>query len=148
MNGQAGSRRRQPLGVLNQEVIPQHPAPAKPPDTFLLEGPGLAPADISSEELEARAILALKTVQDPEIPLNIYDLGLIYAVRVSADQRLHVTMTLTAPGCPVAEQIIREVHQKLVEVPGAREVTTELAWEPAWTQERMSEAAKLQLGLL
>ncbi len=140
---------RRPLGVLNREdPIPQHPVPARAPDEFVLEDPGTQPGPLDEPSLRKAVIAALRTIQDPEIPLNIYDLGLIYHVHLSPDQSAHVVMTLTAPGCPVAEQIVRDVHQKLREVPGVFHAKTELAWEPGWSRERMSDAAKLQLGLL
>lgn len=140
---------RRPLGVLNREdPIPQHPVPARAPDVFVLEDPGSSPGPGDESSLRSAVIAALKTIQDPEIPLNIYDLGLIYDVHISADQSAHVVMTLTAPGCPVAEQIVRDVHSKLRQVPGVSHAKTELAWEPAWSRDRMSDAAKLELGLL
>jgi FeS assembly SUF system protein len=103
---------------------------------------------VSPETLRRRAIAVLKTVHDPEIPLNIYDLGLIYHLSADASGSIGVTMTLTAPGCPVAGDLVSEVHSKLLAVPGATQVRTELVWEPPWTRVRLSEAALLELGLL
>jgi FeS assembly SUF system protein len=100
------------------------------------------------KELEARVIEKLRTIFDPEIPVNIYDLGLIYALDVSATGEVHVRMTLTAPNCPVAEGFPDMVQDALWLVEGVNEVTVELVWEPPWGSERMSEAARLQLGLL
>lgn len=99
--------------------------------------------------LRERAIAALRTIYDPEIPVNIYELGLIYTLDVNeAEGNLHVEMTLTAPGCPVAQTFPGVVEARLREVDGAEEVTVKLVWEPTWTQDRMTEAARLQLGLL
>lgn len=105
----------------------------------------------TQEALHAAIISALRTVYDPEIPVNIYDLGLIYDVILSTQDNLenvHVKMTLTAPGCPVAGTFPGVVESKVHEVDGVGDVCVELVWDPPWTQERMSEAAKLQLGLL
>lgn len=118
-------------------------------DAFVLEGEGKeSSAAVPSDVLRAHIIDALRTVHDPEIPLNIYDLGLIYDLCISEGGDAHVQMTLTAPGCPVAGSLVREVHEKLVGVPGVRHAKTELVWDPPWTRERMSDAAKLELGLL
>ncbi|MBC8122153.1 MAG: SUF system Fe-S cluster assembly protein [Gemmatimonadaceae bacterium] len=97
-------------------------------------------------ELKAQVIEALKTVYDPEIPVNIYDLGLVYEVSVVAGH-VAVDMTLTAPGCPVAETFPGEVETAIRAVPGVVSAQVELVWEPAWTMDRMPEAARLQLGL-
>jgi len=99
--------------------------------------------------LQERAIAALRTIYDPEIPVNIYELGLIYTLDVNeADGTLYVEMTLTAPGCPVAQTFPGMVEARLREIEGVEEVTVKLVWEPTWTQDRMTEAARLQLGLL
>ncbi len=95
-----------------------------------------------------KVIGALKTVFDPEIPLNIYDLGLVYRIAVDATNGVRIEMTLTSPGCPVAGSIVAEVRRKVEgigEVPGA---AVELVWDPPWTKERLSEEALLELGLL
>jgi len=105
--------------------------------------------EASSGALRERAIEALRTIYDPEIPVNIYELGLIYTLDVDeADGTLYVEMTLTAPGCPVAQTFPGTVEARLREVEGVEEVTVKLVWEPTWTQDRMTEAARLQLGLL
>lgn len=94
-----------------------------------------------------RAIEMLRTVYDPEIPVNVYDLGLIYRIDYDpADKTLHVDMTLTAPGCPAADFIMEDVRQKLLSVEGPRAVDLRLVFEPEWTQDMMSEEAKLELG--
>lgn len=100
------------------------------------------------EELEARVIAALRKIYDPEIPVNIYDLGLIYDLLVGDGGEVFVRMTLTAPNCPVAEGFPGMVEEALWMVDGVNEVKVELVWEPPWSQENMSEAARLQLGLL
>jgi FeS assembly SUF system protein len=96
--------------------------------------------------LEERIIMALKTVYDPEIPVDIYELGLIYAVDVTPEGDVTVKMTLTSPSCPAAEAIPPEVEQKVAAVEGVRSAKAEIVWEPMWTKEMMSEVAKLQLG--
>ncbi|MDE6009966.1 MAG: iron-sulfur cluster assembly protein [Muribaculaceae bacterium] len=91
----------------------------------------------------------LKTVYDPEIPVNVYDLGLIYKIDFTPEDRvLHVDMTLTAPGCPAADFILEDVRQKLLSVDGPGAVDLRLVFEPEWTQDLMSEEAKLELGFL
>ncbi len=98
--------------------------------------------------LEARVIEAIQTCYDPEIPVNIYDLGLIYGVKVSGDGRVQVDMTLTSPACPVAESLPPEVEEKVRGVHGVTDATVSLVWDPPWTPDLMTEAAKLELGLM
>jgi FeS assembly SUF system protein len=98
--------------------------------------------------LEDQVVEALRNVYDPEIPLNIYDLGLIYKLHVDADGVVNIDMTLTAPGCPVAQTFPGTVECAVKCVPGVTDAHVELVWEPPWTKERMTEAARLQLGLL
>ncbi len=100
------------------------------------------------EELEARVIEMLRTIYDPEIPVNIYDLGLIYELEVQDSGDVYVRMTLTAPNCPVAQDFPGMVEAALWHVDGVTGVTVELVWEPMWSPENMSEAARLQLGML
>jgi FeS assembly SUF system protein len=90
---------------------------------------------------------AISTVYDPEIPVNIWELGLIYDVAVDASDHALVTMTLTAPGCPAAQSLPSEVESKVKAVPGIADAKVDVVWEPGWTKDRMSDAAKLQLGL-
>ncbi len=90
---------------------------------------------------------AIRTVFDPEIPVNIWELGLIYDVFVDASGVAAVRMTLTAPGCPAAQSLPVEVAQKVQAVPGVADAKVDVVWEPAWTKDRMSDVAKLQLGL-
>lgn len=104
---------------------------------------------LDAATLEERIVDALRTVFDPEIPVNIYDLGLIYAIDVDAEQgKAKVDMTLTAPGCPVAQTFPDTVKNAVEMVDGINEATVELVWEPPWTRDRMSEAARLELGML
>jgi FeS assembly SUF system protein len=90
----------------------------------------------------------LRTVYDPEIPVNIYDLGLIYEVNVEPNADVYVKMTLTSPGCPAAGTLPGEVEDKIVVIPGAGKVKVDVVWEPTWDKNMMTEAAKLQLGFL
>ena len=99
------------------------------------------------DELKEAIIAALKQVFDPEIPVNIYDLGLIYNIAIDDKQLIHVQMTLTSPGCPVAQTFPGTVEKAVIAVEGVNDCTVELVWEPPWDQERMSEAARLELGI-
>ena len=100
-----------------------------------------------NDALKESVITALKTVFDPEIPVNIYDLGLIYDVGINEEQHVHIQMTLTSPGCPVAQTFPGTVEQAVNQVEGVSDCNVELVWEPPWTQERMSEVARLELGI-
>lgn len=93
-------------------------------------------------------ILALKTIYDPEIPVDIYELGLIYDIQISDEGKVKVVMTLTTPNCPVAETLPAEVKEKVADVDGVKEVDLELVFEPTWTKDMMSEEAKFELGIL
>jgi FeS assembly SUF system protein len=99
-------------------------------------------------QMRDNVIAALRTVYDPEIPINIYDLGLIYALDVLPEGRVDIRMTLTAPACPVAGEMPHVVEERVMQVPGVDEARVELVWEPPWSRDLLSEAAKLQLGLL
>lgn len=101
---------------------------------------------VTAESLEQRIVEALKTCYDPEIPVDIYELGLIYSIDVADSQEVTVTMTLTSPACPVAGTLPGEVEAKVRDVPGVAKALVELVWDPPWDQERMSDAAKLTLG--
>ena len=98
------------------------------------------------DHLEERIVMALKTVYDPEIPVDIYELGLVYGIDITPDNDVTVRMTLTSPSCPAAEQIPPEVEQKVCSVDGVKSAKAEIVWEPTWTKDMMSEVAKLQLG--
>ena len=105
-------------------------------------------SNIDTEAVRTSIIETLKTVFDPEIPVNIYDMGMIYEVRVEENGFAFVKMTLTSPACPVAGTLPPEVEVKVAGVEGVVDAKVELVWEPTWTQEMLSEAAKLQLGLM
>lgn len=111
---------------------------------------GVTQADDLSPEasLEERVVAALRTVLDPEIPVNIYDLGLIYGLDIGADGTVDLRMTLTAPACPVAGIMPGLVESAVRKVNGVNAVNVDLVWDPPWDKGRMSEAARLQLGLL
>jgi len=98
--------------------------------------------------LRPRIIEAVCSVYDPEIPVNIWELGLIYDVDIDSERRVQIRMSLTAPGCPSAQALPIEVERKVRAVEGVADVVVEVVWEPAWSPERMSDAAKLQLGML
>lgn len=102
----------------------------------------------SSEQLRENLVAALRTIYDPEIPVNIYDLGLIYAFDITADGKVDIEMTLTAPACPVAGTFPATVEERLSEVPGVSDVHVELVWEPAWSIGMLTDEVKLELGLL
>ena len=136
----------------------------------IIESSGLTPADNGQDALTAasgkaqealqadadeelrvinRAVEMLRTVFDPEIPVNVYDLGLIYKIDYELPAKtLYVDMTLTAPGCPAADFIMEDVRQKLLSVEGPEKVDLRLVFDPVWTQDMMSEEAKLELGFL
>ena len=99
------------------------------------------------EELRQRVVEALKQVYDPEIPVNIYDLGLIYHLDIGDDGAIAIDMTLTTPGCPVAETFPGMVEYEVSQVEGVKSAAVEIVWDPPWTQDRMTEAAKLELGM-
>jgi FeS assembly SUF system protein len=100
------------------------------------------------EKLRDKVIEALRTCYDPEIPVNIYDLGLIYELDVERSGAVSIRMTLTAPGCPVAGSLPGEVERKVREVPGVKDAKVELVWDPPWDMSRLSEAARIQLGMM
>jgi len=112
--------------------------------------PSAAPGDptkfVEQKLIEGKVIEALQQIFDPEIPVNIYELGLIYHIQVEPDSSVLVKMTLTAPACPVAGTLPGEVEQKINAIPEVKEAKVELVWEPPWTREMMSESAMLQLG--
>ena len=101
---------------------------------------------VSPEALEGRVVEALKTCYDPEIPVDIYELGLIYKVEIEDEQRVAITMTLTSPMCPVAEILPGEVESRVRAVEGVSAAAVELVWDPPWNPSMMSEAARLELG--
>ena len=115
---------------------------------FLAAKPaGIAPGEPGGELYEG-VVAALREIYDPEIPVNIYDLGLIYAVDVTPDADVAVTMTLTTPHCPVAESMPGEVELRVGAVPGVRDAEVNLVWDPPWDPAKMSDDARLELGML
>ena len=108
----------------------------------------IAPDTAKTDELYPRVVETLKTVFDPEIPVNIWELGLIYDVLVDANGRVGVRMTLTAPACPAAQSLPIEVRNKTAAVPGVTGAKVEIVWDPPWTRDKMSEVAKLELGMM
>jgi FeS assembly SUF system protein len=98
--------------------------------------------------LELKIIDALQTCYDPEIPVNIYDLGLVYGIEISDSSDLRIKMTLTAPNCPVAQSLPMEVEKKVSAIEGVKSAQVEVVWEPPWSPEKMSEGAKLTLGMI
>jgi FeS assembly SUF system protein len=111
------------------------------------DAPQIGPVDpAETAAFQQKIIDVVKTVFDPEIPVDIYELGLIYDIIVDAEKRALIKMTLTSPACPSAQQLPSEVRFKVKAVPGIADAWVEIVWEPPWDKERMSEAAKLQLG--
>jgi FeS assembly SUF system protein len=115
---------------------------------FLAEKPAEAPIAGPGGDLQARIVEALKTIYDPEIPVDIYELGLIYDVAVNEEGDAVVTMTLTTPHCPVAESMPGEVELRVLSVPGVRDAEVKLVWDPPWDPSKMSDEARLELGML
>ncbi|WP_299296133.1 SUF system Fe-S cluster assembly protein [uncultured Erythrobacter sp.] len=115
---------------------------------FLQKKPESVAAGDPGGELHDAVISALKEIYDPEIPVNIYDLGLIYGVEVDADSDVIVSMTLTTPNCPVAESMPSEVELRAGSVPGVRDAEVVLVWDPPWDPGKMSDEARLELGML
>jgi len=103
---------------------------------------------MSTELLENSIIDILKTIYDPEIPVDVYELGLIYEVKINADKHVDVEMTLTSPNCPVAESLPKEVEDKVASVEGISSAKVNIVFDPPWDKEMMSEEAKLELGFL
>jgi FeS assembly SUF system protein len=133
------------------------PAPSAPAlNVDALVAPPAAPAaeaafgpvdQARTEALSPAIVDAISTVFDPEIPVNIYELGLIYSIEADADSRVRVNMTLTSPACPSAQQLPSEVRYKVKAVEGVKDCAVEVVWEPPWTKDMMSETAKLTLGM-
>jgi FeS assembly SUF system protein len=99
-------------------------------------------------QLEKSIIAALKTVYDPEIPVDIYELGLIYEIKINDDKEVTIVMTLTSPSCPVAESLPLEVEEKVAGVEGVSKAAIDLTWEPSWDKDMMSEEALVELGMI
>lgn len=128
---------KKPLTMVNQPATPSATAH---------DLADLVAAAEKLQSIEERVVAMLKTCFDPEIPVNIHELGLVYGVDVTPEGAVHVKMTLTSPACPVAGSLPGEVETKLKALPGVTSARVEVVWDPPWTMDRMSEAAKLQLG--
>jgi len=134
--------------MTNELSIPDYPTPGSVPTVEEYSASAGAPlAEGTAAATEEEVIAALRTVHDPEIPVNIYDLGLIYEFQIGQDGAIAIEMSLTAPGCPVAGEMPGQVAEAVAAVEGAGEVEVKLVWDPAWTPDRMSEDAKLALGM-
>ena len=105
-------------------------------------------SEINKQELEEKIINALKTCYDPEIPVDIFELGLIYEIRIDEDANATILMTLTSPACPVAGSLPGEVQSKVNDVSGVKNAKVELVWNPPWEKDMMSEVAKVELGFM
>ena len=99
------------------------------------------------KELKEKVVSEIKKIYDPEIPVNIYELGLIYKIEVNEVKKVNIEMTLTSPNCPVAESLPNMVKENILNIDGVEDVDLKLVWDPPWTKDRMSEAAKLELNL-
>ncbi|MEL6582760.1 MAG: SUF system Fe-S cluster assembly protein [Pseudomonadota bacterium] len=117
------------------------------PDDQLEGAPLIRPSSVEHDLFDS-IVEACRTVHDPEIPVNIYDLGLIYTIDITAENDVHIVMTLTAPGCPVAGEMPGWVADAIEPLPGVRTVHVELVWEPPWGMEMLSDEAKLELGFM
>ena len=125
-------------------VIQPDPGPSKPESS---ETAGLVSNAVREAALRPDVVKALSKVFDPEIPVNIYDLGLIYNIVVTENGVVGIRMTLTAPACPAAQSLPTEVKNRVATIPGVTDVKVDVVWDPPWDRDRMSEAAKLQLGM-
>jgi FeS assembly SUF system protein len=130
-----------PLPVIQPESSTPTPSPSD------MKTAGMVSDPAQLDALRPRIVDAIKTVFDPEIPVNIWDLGLIYEILVDADAVAGVRMTLTAPNCPAAQWLPGQVEQKVRAVEGVRDVKVDVVFDPPWDRDRMSDAAKLQLGM-
>jgi len=148
---------RKPLPVINapakveqlRKEAAADPKPSKHVDTTIVSRFCDSNKTAKQKAIEEKVIDAIRLVYDPEIPVNIYDLGLIYGIDVDdASGRVKIRMTLTAPACPVAGQIVAEVERRAEAIDEVPSADVELVWEPPWSREMMSEAAQLELGLL
>ena len=99
------------------------------------------------DDLKSKVIAEIKKIYDPEIPVNIYELGLIYKIDIIDDKKVNIEMTLTSPNCPVAESLPKSVKDNILKIEGVEDVDLKLVWNPPWTKDKMSEAAKLELNL-
>ena len=140
---------RMPLEIAGQKHAAANggglTAPPAPPAASTPSTETAGPVDIG--ELQEKIVAVLRTCFDPEIPVNIHELGLIYGIDVQESGEVGIRMTLTSPACPVAGSLPPEVQAKIGAIPGVKSAKVELVWDPPWTPERMSEAARLELGM-
>jgi FeS assembly SUF system protein len=132
---------------------PKIPAPTEgghKPNSADSAGTDSSPDEVTQfqEALHARLVDAIKTVYDPEIPVDIYELGLIYEIEINEEASVTISMTLTSPACPVAGALVAEVEEKVAQTEGVKASQVELVWDPPWTPDLMSESAKLELGMM
>lgn len=123
-------------------------APAPEPATPAEPAAAIQSDPLATLELKPKVVEAIANVFDPEIPVNIYELGLVYDILVGADRRVLVKMTLTSPNCPSAQSLPSEVRYRVKAVPGVSDAQVEIVWEPPWSMDKMSDVARLQLGLM
>jgi FeS assembly SUF system protein len=137
---------------LRRQVMSEQPAQPEPlnraAEATLPAAAPVEPVAVEDKLLEGKVIAALKTVYDPEIPVDIYELGLIYKIDIDAEKNVTVRMTLTAPACPVAGTLPGEVERRVESVEGVKNATVELVWDPPWSRDMMSETALLTLGMI
>ncbi|HEY7444799.1 MAG TPA: DUF59 domain-containing protein [Vicinamibacterales bacterium] len=126
-------------------VIPDSPEPAQS-QSGAARTP-ITPDPLNTLKLKPQIVEKLSTIFDPEIPVNIYELGLIYDILVDEEGSVEIRMTLTSPGCPAAQVLPVQTDQRVREIPGVKDVHVEIVWDPPWNKDLMSEAAKLQLGI-
>jgi FeS assembly SUF system protein len=140
---------------MSERIIPLADAPAPNPENLERDTPATQPAQdapfapepLNTLKFKPLLVEAVSKVFDPEIPVNIYELGLVYDLDVDSAANVHVRMTLTAPACPAAQTIPIDVERRVREVPGVNDVKVSVVWDPPWTRDRMSDAAKLTLGM-
>ena len=160
----SGSKAEKPAGDPDRGESDPSPAPPVSHDGEAETAPGPVPGEATASpeageaggsdpesgtgDLESQIVDAIKTVFDPEIPVNIYDLGLIYEIKVEPSNMVHITMTLTAPNCPAAGILPGQVQSVARGVPGVKDVELDLVFDPPWGPDRMSESAKLELGMM
>jgi len=118
-----------------------------PPSSSATSRMPLVSDPATTEKFTPQIVTALSSIFDPEIPVNIYELGLVYDINVDAAASVEIRMTLTAPGCPAAQILPVQVEQRVRDIPEIKDVHVEIVWDPPWTKDRMSDAAKLQLGI-
>lgn len=139
---------KHPASKASLTVLPKYtrvePTPPPPPEPAVDES--LLTPELKRKLLEGKVIAAISKVYDPEIPVNVYELGLIYDIAIADDNTVKIKMTLTAPACPVAGSLPADVGKQVEAIPEVKDCEVELVWEPQWTKDRMSEAALLTLG--